>query len=54
MMSKAPKWFSESQRKSFDEGFAHGLAEARVEAMVERMTAALVTILAGRGAARER
>jgi len=48
-MSKAPKWFSESQRKSYDEGFAYGLAKARVEAMAESMADALVKILAGRG-----
>jgi hypothetical protein len=45
MMPDAPKYFSESQRRSYDKGAAHG----KIEGMVEAAAKAVLRVLARRG-----
>ena len=47
MTLEAPKYFSESQRRSFDRGAAHGKAEGKAEGKADT----LLTILVKRGLA---
>ena len=53
MMPEAPKYFSESQRRSYDKGAAHGkiegIVEGRIEGKIEGKADSVLRVLAGRG-----
>lgn len=49
MMPEAPKWFSETQRRSFNDGVAQGVAQGVPQGIAQGKAEALLRILARRG-----